>query len=69
MPLNRQSILLTALMLAGRSAAITRAAQPAHPADAPAGAIKIVGISTIAFLIYLSRSPRGAADGQAVRRL
>jgi hypothetical protein len=45
------------------------AAQQGHPADAPARALKIVGILTNAFVIYRCGSRRGAADAQAVRRL
>jgi len=44
------------------------AAQHAHPADAPAGAIKIVGFLKNAFPIYQYRSRRGAADAQDVSR-
>ena len=43
------------------------AAQHGLPADAPAGAIKIVGFLKVAFLIYRSFPRMGAAEAQAVR--
>jgi hypothetical protein len=44
-------------------------AQHAHPADVPAGALKIGRFLKIAFPIYRSCTRRGAADAQSVRRL
>ncbi len=46
--------------------ALPRAAQHAHPADAPAGALKIGRFLKNVFLIYQCGPRRGAADGQAV---